>query len=129
MDISWKEILISYGITLPLVALVWYLLSFIKKKVFIRWLIQVLIFLILSIAIIVLGIIIFLVKTEPINAFWFGVTFIIGSYLFFAFLASIYFLITRGIVFPKRKKRDYEYFKNLGLEEWKINLFLRKYDK
>ncbi len=123
------ERVVSYGIFLPLLALIWYLLGLLKKKVFIRWLIQVLIFLILSIAIITLGIIIFLIKAEPINIFWFGITFRVGFYCFVAFLFSIYFLITRVIVFPKRRKRDYEYFKKQGLEEWKIELFLRKYDE
>lgn len=131
MYIYWKELLASYGIFLPLLAIIWYLLSLFKNKVFIRWLIQVLIFLILSITITVLGIIIFLVKAEPMNIFWFGITFRIGFNCFVAFLFSTYFLITRGIIFPKRKKKAHEKFreelKKHGFEERQIDSLL-KYD-
>jgi hypothetical protein len=126
---DWKEFMVGYGIALLITILIWYLLSFYKKRVIIRWVIQISIFFVLSATIIPLSIIIFLIKTEPMNVFWFGVLFRIGFYLFLAFLASIYFLITRGIVFPKRKKRDYESLKKAGVEPWMVNILLKKYDE
>lgn len=121
---DWKEVLIAGGITLPVFYLIWYCLS-LYKKVIIRWIVQMLIFFFLSVVLTGFGIIIFLVKANPMNVFWFSVTFRIGFYFLIAFLVSIYFLVTRGIIFPKRKKRDYERLKKQGFDEWIIETVLR----
>ena len=128
MGLFSKANLIGDVIGLLSIGIIWFFSGFYKRKVIFRWLIQLFIFLILSAGFFI-GITV-LAKTESI--FWIKAMISIGAWFFTAFVFSIYFLITRGIIIPKRKKKAHEKFreelKKHGFEDERIDKIL-KYDE
>lgn len=114
----------GYVLALLLIGVVWFLCGFYKKKVIIRWVIQMTAF--LSLSAILIFVSIFTLRSIA-NVFWLTIIFTIGFWMFIAALLSVYFLIYRGKILPKKLKKIEEDLKKRGYDEEQIKAIIAIY--